>query len=57
MRRYKENGIKNVNEEYIILFIQRIIVLAFLIVIGNYKGKLSFQYKTIYDCHSEIILK
>ena len=42
MRRYKENGIKNVNEEYIILFIQRIIVLAFLIVIGNYKGKLSF---------------
>ena len=39
MRRYKENGIKNVNEEYIILFIQRIIVLAFLVVIGNYKGK------------------
>ena len=69
MRSYKENGIKNVNEEYLILVIQRIIVIAFLIVIGNYKGMVKqlfnaflrqwahFQWRQFYHIRFPFLLK
>lgn len=37
---YKENGIKHTNEEYLISCVHRIIVIAFLLLVGNHRGVL-----------------